>query len=63
MLKDLIENQIKEIEYTINSKRIMAERRREDQIVRYTEHAEIAKKLGMIGRVDATNIIRQPPVG
>ena len=53
-----IENQIREIEYNIKSKRLMAERRREDQIIRYTEHAEIAKRLGMLGRVDATNIIQ-----
>ena len=36
----------------------MAERRREDQIVRYREHAQIAKQIGMVGRVDATNIIQ-----
>ncbi len=57
-LKKTIENKIKKIEYTITSKRALAERRREDQIIRYSEHAEIAKKLGMIGRVDATNIIQ-----
>ena len=53
-----IENTIREIEYSISSKRIMAEKRREDQITRYSEHAQIAKKLGIIGRVDATNIIQ-----
>ena len=57
-LKNLIENLIKENEYNIKSKRLMAEKRREDQIIRYSEHAEIAKKLGMLGRVDATNIIQ-----
>ena len=57
-LENQIQNQIKDIQYTIRSKRLMAEKRREDQIDRYTEHAEIAKKLGMIGRVNATNIIQ-----
>ena len=52
-LKNLIENLIKKNEYNIKSKRLMAERRREDQIIRYTEHAEIAKRLGMLGREDA----------
>ena len=47
-----------DIEYSIASKRLMAAKGREDQIIRYSEHAEIAKKLGMIGRVDATNIIQ-----
>ncbi len=53
-----IENQIIEIEYNIRSKRLMAEKRREDQIIRYTENAQIAKELGMIERVDATSMIQ-----
>jgi len=53
-----IASYVREIEYSIASKRLMAAQRREDQIIRYTEHAQIAKKLGMIGRVDATNIIQ-----
>ena len=57
-LNDKIENMIRDIEYTISSKRLLAERRREDQITRYTENAEIARRLGMVGRVDATNIIQ-----
>ena len=57
-LNDKIEHMIRDIKYTIASKRALAERRREDQIIRYSEHAEIAKKLGMVGRVDATNIIQ-----
>ena len=36
----------------------MAAQRRKDQITRYAENAEIAKQLGIIGRVDATNIIQ-----
>ena len=57
-LQNLIENKAREVEYNISSKRQMAERRRKDQIIRYIENAEIAKKLGMLGRVDATNIIQ-----
>ena len=57
-LQNMIDNQIQAIEYNISSKRFMAEKRREDQIIRYAEHAEIAKQLGIIGRVDATNIIQ-----
>ncbi len=57
-VRNVLKTQIRDIEYTIASKRLMAKKRREDQIVRYTEHAEIAKKLGMIRRVDATNVIQ-----
>ena len=53
-----IENQIKDIENTIASKRQMAKRRREDQIVRNHEAATIANNLGIKRRVDATNIIQ-----
>ena len=48
--KNSIVNHIRDIEHTISSKRVMAEKRREDLIIRYTEHAEIANKLGMIGQ-------------
>ena len=61
-LQNSIANQIRGIEYNISSKRLMAEKRREDQIVRYTEHAKIAKQIGMIGRIDATNIIKNTQV-
>tara|TARA_B100000945_G_scaffold307046_1_gene295085 strand:- start:525 stop:1661 length:1137 start_codon:yes stop_codon:yes gene_type:complete len=57
-LQNSIENRIREIEYSIESKRFIAEKRRKDQIIRYSENAEIAKQLGIIGRVDATNIIQ-----
>ena len=53
-----IANQIRGIEYTIASKRQMAKRRREDQIIRYDEAAKIADSLGIKRRVDATNIIQ-----
>ena len=53
-----IANQIKDIENTIASKRQMAKRRREDQIVRNHEAATIANNLGIKRRVDATNIIQ-----
>ena len=57
-LEHSIENEIQDIKYNISSKRSMAEQRREDQIVRYSEHAQIAKELGMHSRVDATNIVQ-----
>ena len=53
-----ITSQIRDIEYTIASKRQMAKQRREDQIVRYHEAAIIADSLGIKRRVDATNIIQ-----
>ena len=56
--ENAIENQIREIEYNIRSKRLMAEKRRQDQIIRYIENAQIAKELGMIDRVDATSMIQ-----
>ena len=56
--KNSIANQIRDIEYTIASKRQMAKQRREDQIVRYHEAAIIADSLGIKRRVDATNIIQ-----
>ncbi len=56
--ENAIENQIREIEYNIRSKRLMAEKRRQDQIIRYIENAQIAKELGMIDRVVATSMIQ-----
>ena len=56
--KNSIANQIRDIEYLIASKRHMARKRREDQIVRYNEAAKIAETLGIKRRVDATNIIQ-----
>ena len=53
-----IANQIRNIEYTIASKRQMAKQRREDQVIRYNEAAIIADNLGIKRRVDATNIIQ-----
>ena len=44
-IQNSIENRIVVIEHNINSKRLMAEKRREDQIVRYSEHAQIAKQI------------------
>jgi len=57
-LQNRIESQSRDIEYTIGSKRKMARKRREDQIVRYNEAAKIADELGIKRRVDATNIIQ-----
>jgi len=57
-LKISISSEIRNIEYTIASKRQMAKKRREDQIVRYDEAAKIASNLGIKRRVDATNIIQ-----
>lgn len=57
-LRNSIENQIREVEYKISSKRQMAKQRREDQIQRYSEAAKIAEELGIKRRVDATNIIQ-----
>ena len=56
--ENLIENQVRDIEYAISSKRQMAKKRRHDQIIRYDEAAKIANSLGIKRRVDATNIIQ-----
>ena len=53
-----IANHIREIEYTIGSKRQMAKQRREDLITQYEEAAFIAQKLGVMDRVDSTNIVQ-----
>ena len=51
---DKRENIIRDIEYTITSKRAMAAQRREDRIIRYLEAAKIA---------DAHNFIMDLPLG
>ena len=57
-LDNTIKNKIKDIEYTVESKRELAIKRREDQIIRYIEASKIADSLGIVRRVDATNIIQ-----
>ena len=57
-LENTIKNKIKDIEYTVGSKRELAIKRREDQIIRYIEASKIADSLGIVRRVDATNIIQ-----
>jgi len=57
-LQNTIANQIRDIEYIIASKRHMAKQRREDTILRYEEAAVIATKLGVMDRVDSTNIVQ-----
>jgi len=53
-----IANQVRDIEYLIASKRQMAKKRRQDKITRYQEAAFIAQKLGVMDRVDSTNIVQ-----
>ena len=53
-----IANKIRDIEYTISSKRQMAKQRREDLIIQYQEAASIAQQLGVMDRVDSTNIVQ-----
>ena len=57
-MRNSITNQIRDIEYTISSKREMAKQRREDQILQYIEASTIAAKLGVKDRVDATNVVQ-----
>ncbi|MDC0229842.1 Wzz/FepE/Etk N-terminal domain-containing protein [Deltaproteobacteria bacterium] len=57
-LRNSILIQIRDIEYTISSKRQMAKQRREDTILRYEEASIIATKLGVMDRVDSTNIVQ-----
>jgi len=57
-VKKSIKEKILDIEYAIASKRKMAKRRREDQILRFQEAKIIASSLGFERRVDATNIIQ-----
>ena len=56
--RNSLAGQIRDIEYTIASKRQMAKQRREDTILRYEEAAEIAGKLGVKDRVDTTNVVQ-----
>ena len=57
-LQTVIANKTREIEYTIASKRQMAKQRREDRITQYQEAASIARELGVMDRVDSTNIVQ-----
>ncbi len=57
-MRNSITNRIRDIEYTIGSKRQMAKQRREDQIQQFKEASTIAVKLGAKDRVDATNVIQ-----
>ena len=56
--KNSIAEQIMEIEYKIDSKRQMAQQRREDQILRFKEAIVIADSLGIKKREDATGLIK-----
>ena len=50
--------QIKDIEYTIGSKRQMAKQRREDQILRFEEATVIARKSAIKDRVDTNTVVQ-----
>ena len=56
--RNSIAGQIRDIEYTINSKRQMAKQRREDTILSFEEAAKIAAELGVRERVDTTNVVQ-----
>jgi chain length determinant protein (polysaccharide antigen chain regulator) len=56
--RNSLAGQIRDIEYTIASKRQMAKQRREDTILRHEEAAVIAEKLGVRDRVDTTNVVQ-----
>ena len=56
--RNSLAGQIRDIEYTIASKRQMAKQRREDTILRHEEAAVIAGKLGVRDRVDTTNVVQ-----
>ena len=56
--RNSISSRIRDIEYTIASKRHMAKQRRKDTILRYEEAAAIAGKLGVRDRVDTTNVVQ-----
>ena len=51
-------NRIRDIEYTIGSKRQMAKQRRQDKILVYVEAKNIALILGVKDRVDTTNVVQ-----
>jgi chain length determinant protein (polysaccharide antigen chain regulator) len=57
-MRNSITNRIRDIEYTIGSKRQMAKQRREDKINLFQEASTIAVKLGVKDRVDATNVVQ-----
>ena len=57
-MRNSITNRIRDIEYTIGSKRQMAKQRREDKINLFHEASSIAVKLGVKDRVDATNVVQ-----
>ena len=57
-LRNSIANQIRDIEYTIASKRQMAKQRREDKILRYKEASIIAMQLDIADRIDTTNVVQ-----
>ena len=56
--RNSIAGQIRDIEYTISSKRQMAKQRREDTILSFEEAAKIAAELGVRERVDTTNVVQ-----
>ena len=56
--RNSLTGQIRDIEYTIASKRQMAKQRREDTILRHEEATVIAGKLGVRDRVDTTNVVQ-----
>ena len=56
--RNSIESQIRDIQYSISSKRVMAKVRRLDQIVNIEESANTALLLGIKDRVDTTNVVQ-----
>lgn len=58
-MRNSITHRIKDIEYTIGSKRQMAKQRREDTINLLEEATNIAVKLGVKDRLDGTNIVQK----
>ena len=51
-------NSIRDIEYSIGSKRQMAKKRRDDQLNLLQETSSIAVKLGFKDRVDSRNVVQ-----
>jgi len=56
-MQKTITNSIRNVEYTIGSKRQMAKQRREDKILLYKEANQIAIALGLNDRIDTANIV------
>ncbi len=56
--RNSIESQIRDIQYSISSKRKMAKVRRLDQIINIQESANTAFLLGIKDRVDTTNVVQ-----